>query len=122
MMRGPIRQELNPHMEVEDELKIIGRKWTIGEEDPFPLPKFTVRCPICGNKHVQLRLIQFIYKTEGYPYHANVSFRCTRCGAVWNHTIPVPEKMFKLHAQDNPNQSIIFTPDEVEKILKGDKQ
>jgi len=118
-MKSRTGQELTPHIPTDDALKLTARKWTIGDGDSFPLPKFTIRCPVCGNKHVQLRLIQFIYRPEKeHPYYANVSFRCTRCGAIWNHTIPVPEQMFNLHMKNNPNTTTTYTWEDIENSFK----
>lgn len=116
-------QNLFPAYPCEEVLKRVARMWTIGEDDLFPLPKFVVRCPVCGSTDIQARNWQFAYRDAGgCRYRCNVSFKCTVCSNVWTHGVVIPERMFRKHVRDNPHRTRLYHWREVRKILEEVKQ
>jgi len=82
----------------EEILRRVSEYWDLSGK--FPLTKSNVECPVCraSGDDVIIRLIGFTVRNAGgMPYRANVSFKCTRCSAVWVHGVVIPEKMAKLH-------------------------
>ena len=64
----------------------------------FPLPKFTIKCPVCGSEDIQARNWQFVYRdVGGHKYRCNVSFKCTVCSFVFTFGLVIPEKLYKMH-------------------------
>jgi len=91
-------QDIFPGYDEAEVLRRVAERWTIGDDDLFPLPKFEIRCPVCGSADVQARNWQFVYRDAGgAKYRCNVSFKCTVCSHVMTSGVVVPERMYKKH-------------------------
>lgn len=91
-------QDLFPALGEDEVLRRVAERWTIGEDDEFPLPKFEIRCPVCGSAEVQARNWQFVYRDAGGAKHrCNVSVKCTVCSHVMTFGVVIPERMYKKH-------------------------
>ena len=92
-------QNLFPALDKDETLKRVREAWDLSGD--FPVPKFTVRCPICGSEEVQARYWSFHDANKHYhhavPYRCDISFKCTRCSAIWEHGIPIPEAVYRRH-------------------------
>ena len=118
-------QNIFPPLSKEEILKHVKENWDLSGD--FPLPQFTVHCPVCGSEEVQLQFVSFHPSrepdTSRVPYRCVVGFKCTRCSAMWAHGIAIPEEMYRKHiplgAEKQDSKS--YTWREVKKILEQAK-
>ena len=110
-------QNLFPALTEDEVLERVEESWDLSGD--FPMPKFAVKCPVCGSEEIQARLWQFTHKDSGgAKYRCNVSFKCTRCSAVWMHGVVIPEEMFRKHVKENENQAKMYHWREVKEMVK----
>ena len=104
-----------PSFDPETVLKRVQEKWDLSGD--FPLPKWDIRCPVCGSPHVQARNWQFAYQYNSpTKYRCNVSFKCTECSAVWIHGVVITEEMFRKHVKID-NKPVYYPWREVKEKL-----
>lgn len=66
----------------------------------FPIPKFDVKCPICGAHGDDIIIRQYhFFRREmgGMKYRCDVWFKCTRCSLTWVHGVVIPESIARMH-------------------------
>ena len=109
-----------PSLSKEEILKRAEEAWDLSGD--FPIPKDIIRCPVCGSKEIQARY--WLFHPSGNPdsrvkYRCDVSFKCTRCSAVWVHGVAIPEELYKKHISEPGKQSSMrYSWREVKKILE----
>ena len=113
-----------PPLSKEKILKRVEKAWDLSGD--FPLPKGIIKCPVCGSEEIQVRYWAFHPSADPnsrVPYRYDVSFKCTRCSAIWTHGIAIPERMYKKHASLRPGEhaSIRYPWRKVKKILEQAK-
>jgi hypothetical protein len=62
-----------------------------------PVPKFDIRCPVCGAGHGLLSYSSITYSQRyggTLPCRAEPAFKCCACSAWWRHAIPVDREVF----------------------------
>ena len=118
-------RDVFPPLSKEEILKRVEETWDLSGD--FPLPKDTIRCPVCGSEEIQVRDWIFHLSADPsvsrVPYRCDVNFKCTRCSAIWTHGIAIPEEMYKKHASLEPGKhaSVRYSWREVKKILEQTK-
>ena len=110
-----------PPLSKEEILKRVEDAWDLSGD--FPMPKDAIRCPVCGSKEIQARSWSFFPSPDPnsrIPYRCDISFKCTRCSAVWIHGVAIPKEMYKKHASLEPGKraSVRYSWREVKKILE----
>ena len=113
-----------PPLSKDQILKRVEESWDLSGD--FPMPKDIIKCPVCGSKEIQARFWAFHLSSDPHsrvPYRCDVSFKCTRCSAIWIHGIAIPEEMYKKHASLEPGKqaSKLYRWREVKKILENTK-
>jgi len=76
----------------------VGKYWSL--DGFFPLPKFHVKCPVCGagDSEIIIREMTFTVRSGSpRPFRCNVSFKCTRCSYSWVHGVVIPKEMASKH-------------------------
>lgn len=86
-------------MSGEEVLNRVSEYWDLSK--PIPIPKFRLRCPICGadDEDIILRFANIVQREvpSENRYRSNVSFKCTRCSFTWVHGVVIPEEMARRH-------------------------
>ena len=111
-----------PPLSKEEILNRVEEAWDLSGD--FPLPKVPIKCPVCGSGEIQARNWIFHLARDPsisrVPYRCDVSFKCTRCSAVWVHGIAIPEKIYRKHVKTGEKQRGYYWR-EVKKILEQTK-
>ena len=110
-------KSLFPSYKEEEVIRRVKQAWDLSLD--FPMPKFDLRCPVCGSFDIQARNWQFVFKDSGgCKYRCNVSLKCTYCSAVWIHGIVIPEELFRRHVKENEHQTRLYHWREVKEWLQ----
>ena len=80
-------------VQVQVEVKLVGRTFWDLSSDLIPLPKRKMRCPICGCDVIWFKSVSVVRRPTGY--RADVSVKCNDCGLVQTFGVHITDEEYR---------------------------
>lgn len=87
-------QNLFPSLSPDEVAEHINRRWQI-LGGIYPMPAWTLVCPVCGSDEIQLRHHHFHRRPgKSNPFRCDVAVKCVECSHVFVFGVVVPAEIY----------------------------